>query len=149
MSSSPIVSLSKKLYTHCLVLVDFSNGFECYLQSQKSSQKACLTMELKIYSINSETTDDVDFVTAKVNVGKHNSFGKDLLICGNSLITLRCVLSRSLHLISRFTDDKTWSLKLGLDWTIIRSQSSSQIDTSNKWKWVEYYQCYRQPMKLL
>ena len=57
-SSSPIVSLSKKLYTHCLVLVDFSNGFECYLQSQNSSQKACLTMELKIYSINSETTDD-------------------------------------------------------------------------------------------
>jgi len=39
-----IVSLSKKLYSNCLVLVDSRNGFERDLLKQKN---ACFTIELK------------------------------------------------------------------------------------------------------
>jgi len=41
---APVVSLSKKLYPHCLVLVGSRNGFERDLQKQKN---ACFTIELK------------------------------------------------------------------------------------------------------
>ena len=41
----PVVSLSKKLYSHCLVLVGSRNGFELDLHKQIS---ACFTVELKI-----------------------------------------------------------------------------------------------------
>ena len=40
----PVVSLSKKLYSHSLVLVGSRNGFEHALQKQKI---ACFTIELK------------------------------------------------------------------------------------------------------
>jgi len=40
----PIVSLSKKLYSNCLVLVGSRNGFERDLHKQKH---ACFTIELK------------------------------------------------------------------------------------------------------
>ena len=43
-SKAPVVSLSKKLYSHCLVLVGSRNGLERDLQNQKS---ACFTIELK------------------------------------------------------------------------------------------------------
>ena len=41
---APVVSLSKKLYSHCLVLVGYSNGFEGDLHKQII---ACFTLELK------------------------------------------------------------------------------------------------------
>ena len=40
----PVVSLSKKLYSNCLVLVGSTNGFERDLHQQKI---ACFTIELK------------------------------------------------------------------------------------------------------
>ena len=43
------VSLSKKLYSNCLVLVASRNGFERDLHKQKI---ACFTIELKQISIN-------------------------------------------------------------------------------------------------
>jgi len=39
-SKAPVVSLSKKLYHHCLVLVGFRNGFQRYF-----------TMELKLRAL--------------------------------------------------------------------------------------------------
>ena len=44
MSKAPVVSLSKKLYSNCLVLVGSRNGFERDLHKQKN---ACFTIELK------------------------------------------------------------------------------------------------------
>jgi len=41
---APVVSLSKKLYSHCLVLVGSRNGFERELHKQKI---ACFTIKLK------------------------------------------------------------------------------------------------------
>ena len=43
-SKAPVVSLSKKLYSNCLVLVGSRNGFEHDLHKQKY---ACFTIELK------------------------------------------------------------------------------------------------------
>ena len=48
-SKAPVVSLSKKLYSNCLVLVGSRNGFQRDLQKQKN---ACFTIELKLISIN-------------------------------------------------------------------------------------------------
>ena len=48
-SKAPVVSLSKKLYSNCLVLVGSRNGFERDLHKQKM---ACFTIELKLISIN-------------------------------------------------------------------------------------------------
>ena len=42
-SNAPVVSLSKKLFSNCLVLVGSRNGFECDLHKQII---ACLTNEL-------------------------------------------------------------------------------------------------------
>ena len=43
-SKAPVVSLSKKLYSNCLVLVASRYGFECDLHKQKI---VCFTIELK------------------------------------------------------------------------------------------------------
>ena len=48
-SKAPAVSLSKKLYSHCLVLVGSRNGFERDLHKQIM---ACFTIKLKQISIN-------------------------------------------------------------------------------------------------
>jgi len=40
----PVVSLSKQLYSNCLVLVGSRNGFERDLHKQKNT---CFTIELK------------------------------------------------------------------------------------------------------
>ena len=48
-SKAPAVSLSKKLYSHCLVLVGSRNGFKRDLHKQII---ACFTIELKQISIN-------------------------------------------------------------------------------------------------
>ena len=48
-SKAPAVSLSKKLYSPCLVLVGSRNGFERDLHKQII---ACFTIELKQMSIN-------------------------------------------------------------------------------------------------
>jgi len=46
---APVVSLSKKLYSHCIVLVGSRNGFERDLHKQII---ACFTIKLKKISIN-------------------------------------------------------------------------------------------------
>ena len=52
-SKALVVSLSKKLYSYCLVLVGSRNGFERDLNKQKN---ACFTIELKSISINYKLT---------------------------------------------------------------------------------------------